>query len=231
MKLVAYFFVLFVFSLNVFADSFSIEAEYSFGVGIPIPDIEDKAFTTFHTEAKLKTESQCLRELNNETISKLALGQAAQVGATDVVIKCVKYWEHSNCDSMYPGCIGRADVKQVKHLHFYNNKTTVPKYLMLSNDNHQILQSIMFSESHENSSELEVGFVAQVKYDPAAFYRILGASLTCEKAIETKELERVFRQVYFTDARTKAYKFNCYNISASGKSKLSGEKMIRANGN
>lgn len=229
MKLVICFFILFVFSLSVCADSFSIEAEYSYGVGIPISDIEDKAFTTLHTKAKLITESQCLRELNSKNLSMLALGQAANARATDVVIKCVKYWKNSDCDSIYPGCIGRADIKGVKHLHFYNNVTMVPKYLMFNNESHQVLQSIMFTESHKNSSELEVVFVVQVKYDPVIFHELLGASLTCEDAIKTKIVENVFRQEYFVDARTKAYKFNCYNVDASGKSKLSGEKVIRAN--
>jgi hypothetical protein len=57
----------------------------------------------------------------------------------------------------------------------------------------------------------------------------LGQTLSCEKAISTPELENVLRQVYFTDIRTKAYKFNCYTVDSSGKPTLVGEKVIRAN--
>ncbi len=39
------------------------------------------------------------------------LGEAARANATDVVLKCVKYWEASECAGMYPGCQTKYDEK------------------------------------------------------------------------------------------------------------------------
>jgi len=222
-------FILLIASSETISADYGIIAEYSFGIGIPIPDIEDKAYTSLHTGNEMKSESQCLNELNGETVAKFALGQAMQAGATDVVLKCTKYWQSSNCGVIYPGCINKADVGNAKHLHLYNPKSAVPEYLRLSKNEYQVLQSISYAADENKDGNLDIVFVAQVKYDRNSFYRLLGKILTCEQAIATKELERMFRETYFSDSRTKAYKFNCYSVNHGGSAKLVGEKVITNN--
>ncbi len=218
---------LILLSSTSMAANYAIKAEYSFGIGIPIPDIKDKAFTTLQTGKDLKSETQCLTELNSETIAHFALGQTMRAGATDVVLKCVKYWSNDQCAAMYPGCISSADVGNAKHIHLYNSKSSVPNYLRLSPSAHEVLQSIAYTKDENSDGNLEILFVAQVKYDGNAFYQILGKQLNCGQAINTPEFEATFKKMYFSDKQAMAYKFNCFSVNNNGSSKISGEKVMR----
>ncbi|MFT6600087.1 MAG: hypothetical protein ACJATD_000936 [Alloalcanivorax sp.] len=206
-------------------DDYAIEAEYSFGFGLPVENPE----VMFHEPDELGSEAQCLSKLDDEAVAHFALAQALKYRATDVVLKCVRYWENDWCDVLYPGCTSIADIGAPKHFHVYNTETMVPKYLKFSDAKHQVLQSIIYAEGDSPESALEPAFVAQVKYNRDLFRRLLGKAMNCEEAIKSSIFESLSQRTYLSDPRSKAYKANCYTISPSGDSDLSGDKVIMKN--
>jgi hypothetical protein len=203
-------------------DDYAIEAEYSFGFGLPV----ENPGVMFHEPDELGSEARCLSKLDDEAVAHFALAQALKYRATDVVLKCVRYWENDRCDALYPGCTSSADIGAPKHFHIYNTETMVPEYLRFSDVEHQVLQSIIYSEGDSPESALEPVFVVQVKYKIDYFRRLLGETMSCEEAIKSSTFESLSKRTYFSDPRAKAYKANCYNVRSSGGSTLSGEKII-----
>jgi len=137
---------------DLLADEYVINAEYSTSIGLPISDIEDKV----SFGKVLDSEKRCFNELNKKSVHNYALGQAMSVGAADVVLKCVKYWSNTDCDEKYLGCISKAEIGAAKHLQIYRSKLNVPEYLRLSDQDHQILQSIIYTEDHNDDGKLDV---------------------------------------------------------------------------
>jgi hypothetical protein len=206
----------------------AITAEYSFGVGfpIPVPNTDDKAFPLLSSSSmNLNSEQQCFTQLISSDIEHLALGQAINLGATDVIIKCVKYWSPPNCESIYPGCINSADFGNPRHVNLYREKGFVPASLRLSKDNYQVLQSIAFDKSSDD--KLSVLFAVQVKYDKNAFLKLLGKAYNCEVAIQTNEFDSMFRKKYLKESELFGYKIICFNIDRKGGVKHVGEKILR----
>lgn len=208
------------------ADGYSVTAEYSFGVGIPIVDIGEKASTTIPVLKKIRSDAQCIEAMKSLPIQQFALGQALNAGATDVVLKCAKNWLNEQCLPMYPGCYGKAEFGGATHLHLYSESALVPDYLRLKASSHQIIQTIAYASEPKSVTGVQAAYVVQAVFNKEQFRAATGEGLSCEEAINSGLVEKSLREVKQADYLV-AIGLKCFNISKLGGAKLVSEKLIR----
>ena len=99
-------------SLASYADDFEIKAIYSKDTSLFPIEIEPKERfqKTVYTGKKLASPRECLIEAMDPKIHAYVMGIGARIEATDVILKCVRYWTDSSCDSKYPGCLNSEDL-------------------------------------------------------------------------------------------------------------------------
>lgn len=220
-------FILFLISSCSIADEYSVTAEYSFGVGIPIVDIGEKASTMMPVLKEIRSDTQCIEAMKSLPIQQFALGQALNAGATDVVLKCAKYWLNEQCLPMYSGCYGKAEFGGATHLHLYSESAFVPDYLRLKVSNHQIIQTTLYASDPLTAASVEAFRVVQVVFEVEKFRAVTGKNLNCEEAIEEDVVKKSFLGQAENANYLVAVGLKCFNISKLGGAKLMSEKLFR----
>lgn len=193
------------------AASYAVEATYSHN-GLPIPNIEDKTSTTLSVEA-IHSKGQCLSKLNEQAIQHYALGQALSVGATDLMLKCVKVWRRADCESYNISCYGHAGIGKAKFFKTYSDGVTIPQYLRLSpHRNYEVLRTIGFTAEKGKDGKPDIAFAVQVEYKKKVFKKLTGKSLHCNKAIVDNGLHSMFKKLFFKDSKAGGI---CSHVSPS----------------
>lgn len=216
-------------SLLSYADDFEIKAFYSKDTPLFPIEIEPKERfqKTVYTGKKFTSPRECLVEAMNPEIHAYVMGIGTRIEATDVILKCVRYWTDSSCDSKYPGCLNSEDLGTPIHLSIYKGGKKIPLYLRLDHNKYSVIQTTMLVEDDQTPGKVNVGTIHQKLYEPENFSLLSGSHLSCHQVITHQKLAEAFKSIYFKDARTKAFKLNCFSIDSEGVVKHDGEKYIK----
>lgn len=151
--------------VQVIAASFTIKIEYSNQFGLPVLDDTDSMITSLGPGLDISSSDQCLSELQGDMVGRIATGYGMAYRATNVVLKCTKYWRNENCPSMYPGCISSADFGRPRHIQAYSDGVIIAPHLRLSQQKYEVIQTISYGEDSDQDGNLDIGFVVQKKLD------------------------------------------------------------------
>ncbi len=172
---------------------------------------------------------ECIKGLKSDLVQQHALGRAMEANATDVVIRCQKYWENPNCPMFLDGCIGVADLGRAIHLHLIHPDGKIPEYHRISSSAYQVLQTMAFSDENKDG-QVEPFFVVQKAFDRATFSRVFGSSISCGEMLEHPKFESIISKIYFKkNGVTESFVFNCFNINKNGFASLIKSKPVNRN--
>ncbi|HDZ86627.1 hypothetical protein LCGC14_1953640 [marine sediment metagenome] len=211
--------------IQVVAASFTIKAKYSNQFGLPILDDTDSMITSLGAGLDISSRDQCLSELQGDMVERIATGYGMEYGATNVVLKCTKYWRNENCPSIYPGCISSADFGRPRHIQTYDDGAIIAPHLRFSLQEHEVIQTISYGEDSDQDGNLDIGFVVQKKLDLKN--NKTASDSECRNMIESQGFKKIIKEQYFEDRRTKAYKINCFYVNNSGKATGVASEIIR----
>lgn len=205
------------------AASFTIKAEYSNQFGLPVVNNTDSMITSIGSGLDISSRDECLSALQSDMVEQISTGYAMEYGASNVVLKCKEYWESENCPAIYPGCINSADFGQPKHLQTYYDGAIISSHLRFSQKAHEVIQTLSYGADSDQDGNLDIVFVVQKMLDSST----VASDSSCRKMIESPDFKRVFKEQYFQDQRTKAYKINCFKVNSSGKATGVASEIIR----
>lgn len=190
--------------IQSFAGSFTIKAEYSNQFGFPVEENADSMITSIGSGLNISSREECLAALESDMVERISIGYAMEYGASNVVLKCKEYWESEDCPPIYPGCISSADLGHPKHIQTYYDGAIISPHLRFSPQAHEVIQTLSYGEDSDQDGNLDIVFVVQKMIDR-----------NCRKMIESSDFKRVFKEQYFRDERTRAYKINCFSLNFS----------------
>lgn len=202
--------------IQSFAESYAIRAEYSNQFGFPVEENADSMITSIGSGLDISSREECLAALQSDMVERISTGYAMEYGASNVVLKCKEYWESEDCPATYPGCISSADFGHPKHIQTYYDGAIISSHLRFSPEAHEVIQTLSYGADSDHDGNLDIVFVVQ---------KMLNRN--CQTMIESSDFRRVFKEQYFRDERTKAYKINCFRVNSAGKATGIASEIIR----
>jgi len=199
-----------------FAESFTIEAEYSNQFGFPVEENVDSMIPSIGSGLNISSREECLAALQSDMLERISTGYAMEYGASNVVLKCKEYWESKDCPAIYPGCISSADFGHPKHIQTYYDGAIISSHLRFSPQAHEVIQTLSYGADSDQDGNLDIVFVVQKMLDRS-----------CRNMIESSDFRRIFEEQYFQDERTRAYKINCFRVNSSGRATGVASEIIR----